>query len=127
MIQLKLISMFFQTYWKEICAGIIVGFTVYVFNSWWEGTAEISRLKTQLNFAKVQNDAMQERVDAYEKAGQEAKKTIDLAIENRQEIIGVFQKEINKLRAQVIPKDCNGAVNYGIKYKDDMKWPEPKQ
>ena len=115
---------FITGYWKEIAVGILIGFAVFVVTSWWTGTAEISRLKTQLNFAAVQNEALQEKITAYESAGQEAKKSIAVVLENRKEIITTLTKEINKLRTQTIPKDCQGAVNYGIKYKDDMKWPE---
>ena len=124
MIQLKLLSDFLGSYWKEIAVGILIGFAVFVVTSWWTGTAEISRLKTQLNFAAVQNEALQEKITAYEQAEDEAKKSIAVVLENRKEIITTLTKEINKIRSQVIPKDCQGAVNYGIKYKDDMKWPE---
>ena len=115
---------FITGYWKEIAVGILIGFAVFVVTSWWTGTAEISRLKTQLNFAAVQNEALQEKITAYEQAEDEAKKSIAVVLENRKEIITTLTKEINKLRTQTIPKDCQGAVNYGIKYKDDMKWPE---
>ena len=117
---------FITGYWKEIAVGILIGFAVFVVTSWWTGTAEISRLKTQLNFAAVQNEALQEKITAYESAEQEAKKSIAVVLENRKEIITTLTKEINKIRSQVIPKDCQGAVNYGIQYKDDMKWPQER-
>lgn len=126
MIQLKLLSDFLGSYWKEIAVGILIGFAVFVVTSWWSGTAEISRLKTQLNFAAVQNEALQEKITAYESAEQEAKTAQKIMLENRKIIVEDLTKEINKLRTQVIPKDCQGAVNYGIKYKDDMKWPEKR-
>ena len=126
MIQLKLLSDFLCGYWKEIAVGIIIGFAVFVVTSWWSGTAEISRLKTKLNFAAVQNEALQEKITAYESAEQEAKTAQKIMLENRKIIVEDLAKEINKLRTQVIPKDCQGAVNYGIKYKDDMKWPEKR-
>lgn len=124
MIQLKLLSDFLGGYWKEIAVGILIGFAVFVVTSWWYGTAEISRLKTQLNFAAIQNEALQEKVTAYEKAEVDAKKAQDEVLKNREIIVTTLTKEINKIRTQVIPKDCQGAVNYGIQYKDDLKWPE---
>jgi type II secretory pathway pseudopilin PulG len=126
MIQLKLISNFLGGYWKEIAVGILIGFAVFVVTSWWTGTAEIARLKTQLNFAAVQNEALQEKVTAYEKAEVDAKKAQDEVLKNREIIVTTLTKEINKIRTQIIPRDCNGAVNYGIQYKDDLKWPEKR-
>lgn len=127
MIQLKLLSTLLGNYWKELAVGILISFAVFVVTSWWSGTAEISKLKTQLNFAAVQNEALQEKVAAFETAQEESKKTQEISLKNREIIVTTLTKEINKIRAQVIPKDCNGAVNYGIQYKDDLKWPEPSQ
>lgn len=124
MIQLKLLSTLLGNYWKELAVGILISFAVFVVTSWWSGTAEISKLKTQLNFAAVQNEALQEKVAAFETAQEESKKTQEISLKNREIIVTTLTKEINKLRSQVIPKDCNGAVNYGIQFKDDMKWPE---
>jgi outer membrane murein-binding lipoprotein Lpp len=124
MIQLKLISNFLGGYWKEIAVGILIGFAVFVVTSWWTGTAEISRLKTQLNFAAVQNEALQDKVTAFESAEQAAKDNQAKSLKDREIIVTTLTKEINKIRTQVIPKDCNGAVAYGIQFKDDMKWPE---
>lgn len=115
---------FFTQYWKDIAIGIIIGALVFITVSWWGQAAEIGRLKTQITMAAQQNETLQEKVTAYEQAEDQAKKSIQVVLENRKEIITVFQKEINKLRTQTIPKDCNGAVNYGIQYKDDLKWPE---
>ena len=115
---------FFTKYWQEIAIGIVCGALFFVTVSWWTQAAEIGRLKTQLNMAAVQNETLKERVDAYEKAEVEAKNAQKIMLENRKIIVEDLTKEINKLRNQVIPKDCQGAVNYGIKFKDDMKWPE---
>ena len=115
---------FFTKYWQEIAIGIVCGALFFVTVSWWTQAAEIGRLKTQLNMAAVQNETLKERVDAYEKAEVEAKNAQKIMLENRKIIVEDLTKEINKLRTQVIPKDCQGAVAYGIQYRDDMKWPE---
>ena len=115
------------TYWREIAIGIIISILCFISISWWNQGAEINRLKTQLTMAAQVNDTLKEKVHAFEKAEEQAKVTIANADKNRQEIIKTVQLEINKIRTQVIPKDCNGAVNYGIQYKDDLKWPKQPQ
>lgn len=115
------------SYWKEIAIGIIISILAFISISWWNQGAEINRLKTQLTMAAQVNDTLKEKVNAFEKAEEQSKVTIANADKNRQEIIKTVQLEINKIRTQVIPKDCNGAVNYGIQYKDDLKWPKQPQ
>ena len=127
MAMIKLGFGLFTEYWKEIAIGIIVGALAFISISWWHQSAEINRLKTQLTMAEQVNDTLKEKVSAFEKAEAQAKITIENADKNRQQIIKSVQAEINKLRTQVVPKDCNGAVNYGIQYKDDLKWPERSQ
>lgn len=117
---------FLLNYWKEIAIGIIIGASVFVFTSWIEGAAEIKNLKAQIVIAGEQNANLQSKLDGYAKAEDEAKQAQKIMLENRKIIVEDLTKEINKLRSQVIPKDCQGAVNYGIKYKDDMKWPEKR-
>lgn len=124
MAMIKLGFGFFTRYWQEIAIGIVCGALFFITVSWWSQAAEIGRLKTQLTMAAQQNETLHAKVEAYEKAEEQAKVTIENADKNRQEIISVLQKEINKIRTQTIPKDCKGAVNYGIQYKDDLKWPE---
>ena len=118
---------FFTKYWQEIAIGIVCGALFFVTTSWWSQAAEIGRLKTQLTMAQQVNETLKTKVDAFEKAEEDQKKAIEVANKNRVEIITTLQKEINKIKAQIIPKDCNGAVNYGIQYKDDLKWPERSQ
>lgn len=127
MAMIKLGFNLFTAYWKEIAIGVIIGALVFISLSWWHQGAEINKLKTQLTMAEQVNDTMKEKVSSFEKAEQQAKITIENADKNRQEIIKTFQVEINKIRTQAIPKDCKGAVNYGIQYKDDLKWPARSQ
>ena len=121
---IKLGANFFISYWRELAIGVIIGALVFVIFSWWGQTAEIARLKTQLTMGEQINNGLKERISVYEKAEEQSKLAIENADKNRQQIVAVLQKEINKIRTQVIPKDCQGAVNYGIQYKDDLKWPE---
>jgi hypothetical protein len=115
---------FFTKYWQEIAIGIVCGALFFVTISWWSQAAEIGRLKTQLTMAAQQNETLQTKVDAFETAEQIVKENQAKSLKDREIIVTTLTKEINKLRTQVIPKDCNGAVNYGIQFKDDMKWPE---
>lgn len=124
MIPLKLAFSFIANYWKDIAVGILIAFAAFVFISWLNGSAEINRLKTQLTMAAQQNETLAAKVDAYEKAELLAKENQEKSLKDREVIVSILTKEINKLRTQVIPKDCQGALAYGIKYKDDMKWPE---
>ena len=126
MIQLKLAYDFLTTYWKDIAIGIIIAFSAFIFMSWLNGTAEIGRLKTQLTMASQLNDTLQAKVNAFESAEQAAKDNQAKSLKDREIIVTTLTKEINKLRSQVIPKDCNGAVAYGIQFKDDMKWPQER-
>ena len=115
---------FVTSYWRQIALCIIVATGIFIITSWHQGSAEIARLKTQLNFAAEQNSHLQTKVEAFEKAELLAKENQQKSLKDREVIVTTLTKEINKLRSQVIPKDCNGAVNYGIQFKDDMKWPE---
>ena len=124
MAMIKLGFNFFTKYWQEIAIGIVCGALFFITLSWWTQAVEIGRLKTQLTMAAQVNETLQTKVTAFEKAELEQKKAIDVANQNRVEIINTLQKEINKIKAQPIPKDCKGAVDYGIQYRDDMKWPE---
>ena len=127
MAMIKLGLGLFSSYWREIAIGLIIAVLAFISISWWHQGAEINKLKTQLTMAEQVNDTLKEKVSSYEKAEEQAKITIENADKNRQQIIKTFQLEINKIRTQVIPKDCNGAVNYGIQYKDDLKWPKQPQ
>lgn len=127
MAMIKLGLGFFTSYWREIAIGLIIAITAFITISWWHQGAEINRLKTQLTMAEQVNDTLKEKVSSFEKAEEQAKVTIANADKNRQEIIKTFQVEINKIRTQAIPKDCNGAVNYGIQFKDDLQWPKRSQ
>ena len=124
MIQLKLAYDFLTTYWKDIAIGIIIAASAFIFISWLNGTAEISRLKTQLTMAAQLNETLETKVHAFESAEQKVKESQEKSLKDREIIVATLTKEINKLRTQVIPKDCQGAVAYGIQYRDDMKWPE---
>lgn len=111
------------SYWREIAVAIIVATGVFILMSWWEGSAEISRLKTQLNFAAEQNENLVEKIAIYDKAEAVARERIERTTKERAEIVQILTKEINKIRNQPIPKDCQGAVDYGVKFKDDLQWP----
>lgn len=118
---------FIANYWRDIAIGIIVAALGFITISWWSQAVEIGRLKTQLTMAAQQNETLQEKISAFEQAEAQANTAIAIADKNRQEIIKSVQVEINKIRTQVVPKDCNGAVNYGIQFKDDLKWPSDKK
>ena len=45
-------------------------------------------------------------------------------IERTLKSTAITKKEINSIRTQPIPKDCEGAINYGIKMKGDLQWPK---
>lgn len=115
---------FVTTYWRQIALTIIVATGVFIITSWYQGSAEIGRLKTQLNFAAEQNASLQDKISAFEKAEALAKENQQKSLKDREVIVNVLTKEINKLRSQVIPKDCQGAVAYGVKFKDDLQWPQ---
>lgn len=115
---------FVASYWRQIALCIIIATGVFIVTSWYQGSAEIARLKTQLNFAAEQNEHLQSKVEAFEKAEETAKENQQKSLKDREIIVTTLTKEINKIRTQVVPKDCNGAVNYGIQFKDDLKWPE---
>lgn len=115
---------FVTSYWRQIALTIIVATGVFIITSWYQGSAEIGRLKTQLNFAAEQNASLVSKVEAFEKAEALAKENQQKSLKDREVIVTTLTKEINKLRTQVIPKDCQGAVDYGVKFKDDLKWPE---
>lgn len=124
MTALNLIFRFFGNYWKEVAIGIVCGTLFYISASWWKQEAEIRGLRDQIAMFVNENSELHDKVNAYKKAEINLQAAIEASDKNRQKIIAVFQKEINSIRTQPIPKDCEGAVNYGIKMKGDLQWPK---
>ena len=121
---LNLIFGFIGNYWEQICIGIVIGGLTFVSIDWWKQDVEIRQLKGQINLLTHEAAELSDKLDAYKKAEIDVQKSIEAANKNRQQIINVFQKEINTIRNQQIPKDCAGAINYGIKMKGDLMWPK---
>jgi len=115
---------FFKNWYKEISIVIIVGTIVYIVFSWWGGSAEIARLKNQLNVYADKNEQLLLQVAAYEKQSDLIKAKVQEASLERDKMVIVLSKEINKIRNQPIPKECDKAIAYGIQYKGDLMWPE---
>ena len=109
--------------WQAIAIAIILGTLFYIIFAWWGANAEISRLKAQINLCSDRNEVLLQQISTFESAENLAKAKLKQASEERKEIITSLSKEINKIRIQSIPKDCNAAVEYGIKYKGDLQWP----
>jgi hypothetical protein len=116
--------LFFKTWYKELALGFVIGTLVYIIFSWWGGNAEISRLKQQLSIYSQQNEQLQTQVSAYEKQSEIIKAKVAEASHERDKMVIVLSKEINKIRNQPIPKECDKAIAYGIQYKGDLQWPE---
>ena len=109
--------------WQAIAIAIILGTLFYIIFAWWGANAEITRLKAQINLCSDKNEALLQQISTFESAENLAKEKLKQASEERKEIITSLSKEINKIRVQNIPRDCNAAVAYGIKFKDDLQWP----
>lgn len=124
MLTISTILRFISNYWKDIAIGIVCATLFYISTSWWYQEAEIKGLRSQLSLMTHENAELHERVQAYQKSAYDSQLAIEASDKNRQKIIAVFQKEINSIRTQQIPKDCEGAVNYGIKMKGDLLWPK---
>ena len=123
MVTLNIILRFIGNYWKDIAIGIACAVLFYISSSWWTQAAEIRGLRSQLDEAVTTEHLLREQVAAYQKASYYAQAAIEAAYKNRDKIITVLRKEINNIRQQTIPKDCNGAIEFGIKMKGDMRWP----
>ena len=121
---LNLVIRFFGNYWKEVAIGIVCGTLFYISVDWWKQEAEIRGLRSKLALITHEASELNDKVNAYKKAEIDLQAAIDASDKNRQKIIAVFQKEINSIRTQPIPKDCEGAINYGIKMKGDLQWPK---
>lgn len=115
---------FFKNWYKEISIVIIVGTLVYIVFSWWGGNAEIARLKGQLNVYADKNEQLLVQIKSYEKQSEIIKAKVAEASHERDKMVVVLSKEINKIRNQPIPKECDKAIAYGIQYKGDLQWPE---
>jgi membrane-associated HD superfamily phosphohydrolase len=124
MTALNIFIRFMSDYWKEVAIGIVCGTLFYISASWWKQEAEIRGLRDQLGLMVNENAELHDKVNAYKKAETDLQAAIEASDRNRQKIISVFQKEINSIRTQNIPKDCEGAINYGIKMKGDLQWPK---
>ena len=109
--------------WQAIAIAIILGTLFYIIFAWWGANAEITRLKAQINLCSDKNEALLQQISTFESAENLAREKLKQASEERKEIITSLSKEINKIRVQNIPRDCNAAVAYGIKFKDDLQWP----
>lgn len=111
------------TYWKDIAIAIVLATLFWIIFAWWGSNAEIAFLKTQLANCREENATLSSRVATYQQAAQLLEDKQKSASKERQQFATLLSKEINSLRNQIIPKDCPAAVDYGIKYKDDLKWP----
>lgn len=118
-IALKLLA----SYWKDIAMAIIVGFLVYVVFAWWGSNAEISRLNLTISNQTKSIELLQLQVASYQEAAKDLKENVETASRERKNIAILLSKEINKIKNQQIPKDCNKAIEYGIKNKGDLQWP----
>lgn len=114
---------FITTWWKEIAVGIICGFVVYIFFSWMSQAAEINRLDNLLGTYMKANEEYRSQIEQFHKQAEAQSDKLKAAQENEKKLIDTFSKDINRLRLQVVPKDCSGAIEYSIKYKEDLKWP----
>ena len=115
---------FLKNWYQEISIAVVVGTLVYIVFSWWGGNAEIARLKGQLNVYADKNEQLLVQIQTYEVQSTLIKAKVAEASAERDKMVVVLSKEINKIRNQPIPKECDKAIAYGIQYKGDLQWPE---
>lgn len=111
------------SHWKDIAISIVLATLIYIIFAWWGANAEIANLKVQLSVSREEAALLRDRVAKHQEAELILEEKQKHASKERQQIASVLSKEINNLRNQIIPKECPQAVQYGIKYKDDLKWP----
>ena len=111
------------SHWKDIAISIVLATLIYIIFAWWGANAEIANLKVQLSVSREEAALLRDRVAKHQEAEQILEEKQKQASKERQQLATVLSKEINSLRNQIIPKECPEAVQYGIKYKDDLKWP----
>lgn len=111
------------SHWKDIAISIVLATLIYIIFAWWGANAEIANLKVQLSVSREEAALLRDRVAKHQEAEQILEEKQKTASKERQQLASVLSKEINNLRNQIIPKECPEAVQYGIKYKDDLKWP----
>lgn len=111
------------SHWKDIAISIVLATLIYIIFAWWGANAEIANLKVQLSVSREEAALLRDRVAKHQEAELILEEKQKQASKERQQLASVLSKEINNLRNQIIPKECPQAVQYGIKYKDDLKWP----
>lgn len=111
------------SHWKDIAISIVLATLIYIIFAWWGANAEIANLKVQLSVSREEAELLRDRVAKHQEAELILEEKQKQASKERQQLASVLSKEINNLRNQIIPKECPEAVQYGIKYKDDLKWP----
>ena len=77
-----------------------------------------------MKFAQVETEKkhLQEMLDDLDKEAEAQKEKIKQAEAERKILVEKIAKDINIIRMQPIPKDCQGAIDYAIKNKGDLKW-----
>lgn len=111
------------SHWKDIAISIVLATLIYIIFAWWGANAEIANLKSQLSTCREESAVQRARIEKQQQAELILEEKQKIASKERQQLATVLSKEINSLRNQIIPKECPAAVEYGIKYKDDLKWP----
>lgn len=114
--------LFLKSYWREalIAAGFVI--TGLMVTNYFHMRDELAICDTKYEQLEAEKKQLQTMLDNLGKEAEAQKEKIKEAEAERKILIQKIAKDINNLRNQPIPKDCNGAVEFAIKNKGDLKW-----
>lgn len=114
--------LFLRSYWREVLiAGGFVITGLFVTN-YFHMRDELAICDTKYEQQEVEKKQLQTQLDDLNKQADEQKEKIKQAEAERQVIVEKIAKDINTIKLQTIPKDCQGAIDFAIKNKGDLKW-----
>lgn len=118
----SLALLFFRNYWKEMVIIVgVVAIGLFVMN-YFHLRDELAQKEIIIQQIEKEKKGLKLTLENLSKISEEQQNRIKEADEERKKVLDKLAKDINKIRLQTIPKDCQGAVDFAIKNKGDLKW-----
>ena len=121
---MNLIKLAFS-FWKEILIALLIGSTVMLWQMNSVKAERIGIISESLDEKNKRLEKAEGKLDTIAKATESANIAYQSAEVKRLEVISKMASEINIIRLQQPPKDCQKAVEWSILRKDDLSWPKP--
>ena len=108
--------------WREMIMVLLLGSLVYIVTDWRGQSAKIATLNESSSLISSQLKAAIDKNAFYETEALKAVEQRNIADQKRVEVIAQLSKQLNILRNQNPPKECEKAVEWAITQKGDLQW-----